>query len=206
MTLNALNELALEVTLPVALLPLRSTQRLTLEEYYALCARSPEILSEREPDGTIIITSPVGLISGRREGRIIARLVIHAETNPGEAFSSSTGFTLPDGSVRSPDASYLSAEKLAPLSEEELKKMAAVVPDFVVEVMSDTDRHKEAATKMREKWMANGVRLGWLIDVDNDRMWIYRADGTIEFINALDHVITGEDAVPGFEFDLRLLT
>lgn len=59
---------------------------------------------------------------------------------------------------------------------------------------------------MRESWIANGVQLAWLVDVDNDRLWVYRADHSVELVTPLDHEITGEDVLPGFTFDLSLLS
>jgi Uma2 family endonuclease len=59
---------------------------------------------------------------------------------------------------------------------------------------------------MRSAWIANGVKLAWLIDVDADRLWIYRADRSVELVTPLDRIVTGEDVLPGFEFDLKLLS
>ncbi len=59
---------------------------------------------------------------------------------------------------------------------------------------------------MRKAWIGNGVKLAWLIDVDTDRLWIYRADHSVELITPLDRALTGENVLPGFTFDLRLLS
>ncbi|OAV44032.1 hypothetical protein A3850_005770 [Lewinella sp. 4G2] len=59
---------------------------------------------------------------------------------------------------------------------------------------------------MRTTWIANGVKLAWLIDVDADKLWIYRADSSVKIVSPLNQTITGEDVLPGFEFDLRLLS
>ena len=59
---------------------------------------------------------------------------------------------------------------------------------------------------MRNSWIANGVRLAWLADVDNDRLWIYRADHSVELVTPLNRIIDGEDVLPGFTFDLNLLS
>ena len=100
----------------------------------------------------------------------------------------------------------MSAEQLAQFTEEQLKHFARIVPEFIVEVVSPTDRLVEVERKMRETWMKNGVQQGWLIDVDNDRLWIYRADRSVELVSPLDRAIDGEDVLPGFTFDLTLLT
>lgn len=131
---------------------------------------------------------------------------MYARRVGGQAFSSSTGFTLPDGSVRSPDTCYVSAEQLSGFTKEDLKHFAKIVPEFVVEVVSPSDELEDVEEKMRSTWIANGVQLGWLIDVDADKLWIYRADRSVELVTPLDRTIDGEDVLPGFTFDLRVLT
>ncbi len=136
--------------------------------------------------------SPVGGTSGNRENEFNADLTLYARARGGKAYSSSTGFRLPDGSVRSPDAAYLSDAQLSTLSAEELIKFIPAVPIFIIEVLSDSDSLREAEIKMRDTWIANGVRLAWLADVDNDRLWVYRANHSVELVSPLDRTITAE--------------
>jgi len=71
--------------------------------------------------------------------------------------------------------------------------------------MSPTDTVKEAMRKMKDTWINNGVQLAWLVDVEHEKLWVYRENGSVDLIEGFDQVITGEDIVPGFEFDLRNL-
>ena len=87
-----------------------------------------------------------------------------------------------------------------------MTKMLLEFPEFIVEVVSPSDTLSDVEDKMRNVWMWNGVKLGWLVDVDADKLWVYRADGSVEPVTPLDQMITGEDVLPGFEFDLRILT
>ncbi|MCP9236242.1 Uma2 family endonuclease [Lewinella sp. JB7] len=161
--------------------------------------------AELEVDGRLKIMSPVGGLSGNRENEFNADLTLYARAQGGKAFSASTGFRLPDGSIRSPDAAYLSDAQLSQLSPEQFEKFIPAGPVFIIEVLSVSDGLREAETKMRDTWIANGVRLAWLADVDNQRLWIYRADHSVELVSPLDRTITGEDVLPGFTFDLNLL-
>jgi len=192
--------------IPEMLFPLSYAGKVSREVFEDICIANPELVIEREPDGTIIFISPVSFISGNRENEISADLAFYAREYGGKALSSSTGFTLPDGSVRSPDACYVSAEQLENFTEEDLRHFAAIVPDFIVEVVSPTDKLSEAEDKMRNTWMANGVQLAWLVDVDNDRLWVYRANRSVELVSPLEGEITGEDVLPNFTFDLGLLS
>jgi Uma2 family endonuclease len=76
---------------------------------------------------------------------------------------------------------------------------APVVPEFLVEVRSPSDRLPALGTKMHE-WIANGCRLAWLIDPINRSAAIYRADGTVTEA-PFDETLNGEDVLPGFVFD-----
>ncbi|MEM6770215.1 MAG: Uma2 family endonuclease [Bacteroidota bacterium] len=197
---------AMNLKLPDANTPLSYAREMTNAEFEDFCFANPELVIEREPDGTLTIMSPVSFISGNRENEISIDLGLYARTHGGKALSSSTGFKLPDSSVRSPDACYVSAEQLANFSDEDLRHFAPIVPEFVVEIVSPTDRIEDAEEKMRSSWIANGVKLAWLIDVDADKLWIYRADRSVELVTPLDSVLTGEDVLPGFTFDLKLLS
>ena len=181
-------------------------EKLSLAEFEAFCAQHPELLVEREPDGQLTVMSPIHLLSGGQEADVSADLVIYARTKKnGKAFSATTGFTLPDGSVRSADAAFVNNERLAKLTTAQKHSFAPVVPNFVIEVRSDTDRIGKLQTKMKDTWIANGVQLAWLLDPKNQLTYIYRADGSERVISGFDKVLEGEEVLPGFQFDLSIL-
>ncbi|THH39917.1 Uma2 family endonuclease [Neolewinella litorea] len=186
--------------------PLYTAHQLSLEQFEAFCRVNPNLLAEREPDGRIKIMCPVSFDSSGYEAEFIADLKLYARAQGGAALSSAVGLRLPDGSVRSPDACYVSAAKLSAFTARDRQHFLAVVPDFVVEVKSPNDDLQDLESKMRDTWIANGVRLAWLADVENDRLWIYRADHSVELVSPLDRTIDGEDVLPGFTFDLNLLS
>ncbi|MEM9929488.1 MAG: Uma2 family endonuclease, partial [Bacteroidota bacterium] len=158
-------------------------RKLTAEEFATFCAKNPDLVVEREPDGKISIMTPVGYLSGRRESRLIAYLTIWAiENGLGDTASSSTGFTLPNGAVRSPDAVWISDERLDQLTEEELEGFPNLVPDFVAEIRSKSDDDRPLEKKMQDTWITQGVRLGWLIDTYEEVVRIYRADGSVKVL------------------------
>jgi Uma2 family endonuclease len=196
----------MQVQLPERQKSLYLGQRMDAESFAAFCADNPELVIEREADGRVKIMSPVSPLSGSRENEIATELGLYARKHGGWAYSSSTGFTLPDGSVKSPDACYVSAAQISKFTKEELRHFAPIVPEFVVEVVSPSDTLTEVAEKVRDTWITNGVRLAWLVDVDADKLWVYRADHSVELVTPLDRTITGEDVLPGFTFDLKLLS
>lgn len=126
------------------------------------------------------------------------------QTSLGEVYSPSTGFDLPSGATKCPDAAWISFERLAQSSLEDEERFVRVVPDFVVEVRSGTDRLKKLQTKMADTWLANGVRLAWLIDPYEEKAHLYRPGREVEIVDGFaGKSLSGEDVLPGFELPLE---
>ena len=87
---------------------------------------------------------------------------------------------------------------------EERNAFLPFAPDFVVEIFSSSDNLIETQKKMN-KWIENGTQLGWLIIPKDQHTFIYRADGTVDKITGFDKRLSGENVLPGFEFDLAVL-
>lgn len=118
--------------------------------------------------------------------------------------SGTVGITLPDGSVRGPDAAFIPSERLDVLDRNDMVGFAPVVPTFVAEVRSGSDRLKPLQRKMTDVWIANGVSLAFLLDIEGQQTFVYRADGSIELIKGTTGKVSGEEVLPGFELDLGL--
>jgi Uma2 family endonuclease len=175
------------------------------EEFFDFCQQNPDIKLERDHNKQIYIMAPTGFYTGKFNSGIFGELYVwHKESKTGEVFDSSTGFTLPDGAVFSPDASWISNEKISSLTEEQKNKFAPVCPDFVVELKSPSDRLKTLKSKML-KWIENGTQLAWLIDPESKKVFIYREDGSVAIIQGFTNKLSGENVLPGFELDLQLL-
>lgn len=188
-------------------IPIRGlADKMSDKEFFEFCQANHHIQMERDANGNIFIMSPVGSNSGIFEAKIITHLEIwNMKTSNGKVFSSSSGFTLQDSSVRSPDAAWLSLGKWERLNEEEKKRFAPVVPEFVVELRSESDDLGQLQEKMTQVWMANGVLLAWLIDPTEETAYIYRADGSTNMVKGFDQSLSGEEVLKGFEFELRNL-
>jgi len=171
--------------------------RLTPEQFALLCQENDDLRFELTAQQELIIMPPTGSETGWRDSRLNSRLEVWAETDgTGLTFGSSTGFTLPNGAIRSPDVSWIQRERWDALTKEQRVGFAPICPDFVVELRSPTDRLSELQEKMQE-YIDNGARLGWLIDPSDKHVYVYRPGQPVE---AIDDPITlsGESVLPGF--------
>ena len=179
---------------------------MTDDEFEEFCQKNPELRIEQDKHGNIIIMSPVSLLSGNRESEVLADLVFwNRKHKLGKTFSPSTMFLLPDGEKRMADAAWISNERLKKLPAAEWKKFAHVVPDFIVEVRSPSDNIKDLKEKISAIWMANGVRFAWLIDPIDEMSFIFKPGAPPVEVKGLNHLLSAEDVLPGFEFDLSIL-
>ncbi|MEH2050836.1 MAG: Uma2 family endonuclease [Nostoc sp.] len=119
----------------------------------------------------------------------------------GIAFASSVGFILPNGAVRSPDASWLKRDRWDCLTQEQKVKFPSVCPDFVVELRSDTDCLTRLQNKMQE-YRDNGAKLGWLVDLETQQVEIYRSGRDVEVLQS-PASLSGEDVLPQFVLNLK---
>jgi Uma2 family endonuclease len=139
---------------------------------------------------------PVGAISGNRESDFNGYIWLwNLQTKLGKVFSSSTVFTLPNGGKRSPDVAWIVNERWESLNIQEKEKFAKICPDFIIELRSRTDSLSRLQEKMQE-YLDSGLRLGWLIDPQNQQVEIYRQNQTVEIVS-LPTTLSGEDILPG---------
>lgn len=170
---------------------------LTDEQFYQLCINNPEIPLERNPQGALIIMSPVGGASGSRELELGTDLTVwNRQTNLGKVFSSSTLFKLPNGGDRSPDAAWVELSRWQALTPEQRQKFPPIAPDFVMELRSRTDDLAMLQAKMQE-YLDSGVRLGWMFNPQDQQVEIYR-QGQPKEVRQLPTELSGESVLPGF--------
>jgi Uma2 family endonuclease len=184
--------------------PLELMIDLSDEKFFDICKKNRDFKFERTASGVLVIMSPTGGNTGRRSIKIATQLEIwSSQTNLGEAFDSSTGFKLPNGADRSPDASWVKRDRWESLTAEQREKFIPLCPDFVVELRSASDRLKTLQDKMQE-YRDNGAKLGLLIDPQNKRVEIYRPDQEVE-IQENPKTLSGENILPGFVLDLTVI-
>ena len=184
-----------EYILPKELLGLRGP--VTPEQFEEFCAKYDELRLELTSTGELIVMPPTLPITGLRNASLTSQLWVWSEKDgTGLCFGNTAGFTLPNGAIRSPDASWIKNERWEKLTPQQLDTFSPICPDFVVELRSKSDRLSVLFNKMSE-YIANGASLGWLIDPSKRRIYVYRPNEEVVLLENPESV-SGEPLLPGF--------
>ncbi len=183
---------------------LKPIVELTDEQFFQLCQVNENLRFERTATGELIIMSPTGGETGNCNAGLTAQVWIWNEQKKlGKVFDSSTGFKLPNGANRSPDASWVKLESWNALTQKQQTRFLPLCPDFVVELLSPSDSLRDTQEKMRE-YRDNGARLGWLIHRKSRQVEIYRIGKEVEVLES-PVSLSGEDILPGFVLNLEAI-
>lgn len=106
----------------------------------------------------------------RVAGRILRRFLDWCDDHGGEALQEA-GVVVGDRNAVVPDVVLVTANKLAGLDPRHID----VVPDIVVEVSSPATRRLDVVSK-RALYERVGVPEYWFVDLDADRVEVYRLD------------------------------
>jgi len=170
-------------------------------DFRLLCANSPDYRTERTADGKLVLMPPAFGDTSLRNAVLTTSLGLWShQDSRGEAFDSSAGFTLPNGAIRSPDASWIELTRWEGLTRAQREDWAPLCPDFVAELRSVMESKTKTQQKMSE-YLEQGARLGWLIDLVEKSVEIYRPGRPVEVLERPTQ-LSGEDVLPGFVLDL----
>lgn len=178
--------------------------RITVEHFAQLCELNPELKLEKNHHGELIVMSPTGYETGKNNADLLIQFGIwNRQYKLGVVCDSSTGFLFPNGAIRSPDISWIAKERVARFSKEEKKQFLPLTPDFVLELMSPSDKFKDVQGKMKE-YQENGVKLGWLINPQLQQVEIYEPDRSVEVIDQ-PSVLSGGNLLPNLAIELDFI-
>ncbi|GAB3769597.1 Uma2 family endonuclease [Spirosoma horti] len=171
----------------------------TDDELVRFCLANPELTIERDENGILYINmSPTHLLTSTNNSELNGEFVIwNRKAKAGKVIDSNGGFFLKDKSMKAPDVAWIRREQWEALSKKEKHSFPHLAPDFVLELASDSDNLDLVKEKM-EKWLANGVRLAWLISPEEKLTYIYRPEQSVE-TKAFTETLSGEDVMIGFE-------
>ncbi len=172
------------------------------DELVVFCPANPELVVERDENGQLFISmSPTYALTSSNSSELIAELVLwNRSKGNGKVLESSGGFFLPDTSMRVPDVAWIRNEQWVRLTPAEKKSFPYLSPDFIIELKSDTDSLADLQAKM-EKWIGNGVRMGWLIIPEKAETHIYMPDSPV-MVLPFEALLEGGEVLPGFKVKL----
>jgi Uma2 family endonuclease len=187
--------------MPPLVIQMEPAFRMTDDEFFDFCQLNRDLRIERTATGEIIFMPPTGGETGSRNSELNAQLYLWAKQNgTGVVFDSSTGFTLPNGATREPDASWVLRSRLVTLTPQQKQKFLPLCPDFVAELRSPSDRLRDLQDKMDE-YMANGAQLGWLLDPEKRQVFVYLPDTPVLHLPN-PTTLSGDPILPGFTLSL----
>jgi Uma2 family endonuclease len=185
-------------------LSMRRPAKLTDDQFVAFCQQNGDLRIERTAEGDLVIMPPAWTETGIKNAEMNRQLANWAlQDGTGRVIDSSGGFKLPNGAERSPDAAWVLRDRLLSLTPEQRRRFIPLCPDFVVELRSSSDRLAPVKKKM-EEYMANGARLGWLLDPRKRQVHIYRPDVPVERLDD-PATLSGDPVLPGFVLDVQLV-
>jgi len=180
------------------------SQPVTPEEFEQLCSKYRDLRLELTSSGELIVMPPTGSLTGVRCSNLTFQLAAWSKNDAtGVCFGSSAGFTLPNGAIRSPDASWIQRERWDGLTKQQKESFAPICPDFAVEIRSPSDSLRELHLKMFE-YVENGTSLGWLIDPSKRKVYVYQPNQEVVVLDSPE-TVSADPLLPGFELYLNEL-
>jgi Uma2 family endonuclease len=181
-------------------LDFRSLGGFTDDEFYHFCLDNPDLKFERDAQKNIIILPSTGGKIGNYNAEVLGELIFwNRVKSEGKCFDSSTAFKLANGAVRSPDAAWMKIERWNSLSDKDKEQFPPLCPDFLIEIKSPSNTLAAQKAKM-EEWVANGCKLAWLINPEENKTYVY-SNGIIETF-PFDEALSGREVVKDFRIDL----
>jgi Uma2 family endonuclease len=145
------------------------------DQFFEFCRINQDLRLERTSEGDILIMTPEAGSTGRGDSLLNYYFEAWAqEDGSGQVFNSSAGFVLPNGAIRSPDIAWVRNSRLKKLTNEQWNTFLPLCPDFALELRSPKDRLTTLQQKM-EEYIANGARLGWLLDPPSETVHVYHS-------------------------------
>jgi Uma2 family endonuclease len=179
-------------------------QGVTPEQFEQLCRKYRKLRLELTSTGELIAMPPTGAETGRLNSNLTGQLEAwFRQSRLGVCFGNTAGFTLPNGAIRSPDASWIKREKWDSLTAQQRKRFAPFSPDFAVELRSPSDTLTELYLKMFE-YLENGTSLGWLIDPLKRQVYVYRPGEEVVILDNPE-TLSADPLLPGYTLDLTVL-
>ena len=156
---------------------------------------------EMNTNGSIILKTPLKKRYIHTSDKILQTL--YAWLPDEEEFAildNKTGFVLSNSAVRHPIISVVKRHKLS----NQLEHLIENVPDFALEYLTETENFTSMKLRMRE-YVTNGCHLAWLLDLNNEKVYVYTMDGSETVIENFENTLEGDKILRGYTLNLSTL-
>ena len=185
---------------PVLIITLPPTWPITDESFCELLSLNDHLQMEIDEQGRLLIMGSGGFLSSARAAAIITQIGNWiAAAGSGFVTGEAGFFRTAAAGRRAPDVAWTSPERAAAAIAGD-EGVGPLCPDFLVEILSPTDRLPTLQEKL-EMWLEQGVRLAWLLDPHDNIAWIYRPGQEPERHDR-PQTLSGENILPGLTVDL----
>ncbi|MFM9840411.1 MAG: Uma2 family endonuclease [Cyclobacteriaceae bacterium] len=175
---------------------------MTDRQFERFCIENEPLNFERNSKGEIIVMPPTSTNIEFWNNDVSSELNLwNRKSKLGFTFGNNAGFKLSNGAIKSPDAAFVSKARISELAPHQKKGFYQVCPDFVIEILSDSDSLPQLKEKMKE-WIDNGCILAWLINPQKKKTTIYRANEKTEEVS-FHTILSGENLLPNFKINLK---
>lgn len=179
-------------------LNLPAIETFTDDELVAFSVANPDLNVERNEKGQLFINmTPTFALSSSNNSELITELGLwNRRYKAGKVLESNGGYFLKDSSMRVPDVAWIKLDRWNALTMAEKKSFPRLVPDFIIELKSESDSLADLKAKML-KWVENGVRLAWLVSTEDELTYIYQP-GQLPTTCSFEEILYGEDVLIDF--------
>jgi Uma2 family endonuclease len=151
----------------------------------------------------VLVRKPIGFEESVLAVFIIHELMSYLEKHDLGIVSGEAGFLeLEPKQIRAPDVAFFSWERL-PNGRVPKKRIPCLIPDLVVEVLSDSNTPREMERKRRGLF-AKGTRLIWVVDPQEKTVEVFTSAEESTVLK-VGQTLGGGDVLPGFEMKLDKL-
>ncbi len=171
--------------------------RLNHPEFLTFCQLNAGLICEMNANGSISLRTNLPKKYLNYAEKIGQSLTDWNErVEEGRAFDVKTGFVLPNGTVRHPSVSWAKMHKLNSQNEH----LIEATPDFFLEFLTEHDNLDSMIRRMKE-FILNGAHLGWLFDLNHEKVYIFKNDGTQTVVEGTKNALSGNSVLRGYVWE-----
>ena len=174
-------------------------KRMSPAELLEFSQLNRDLQCELNANGTVVLKTPFRLRYTALTNQIVKELAAWNDQNTeGVVLTSRIGFVFRNGAIRHPALAWVKSVKMAA----QIEHLIEHVPDFFMEYLTESSSLSLARARMQED-LSNGARLGWLVDLENETVYVFEQNKAVETVQGFQNALSGGDILRGFLLTLK---